>query len=897
MGSNVRFSRRAFIFALLFTSACIAYLSLETGKVDAQKFTKGIEKEEEQPVPMSGTITGRVFQDYNGNGTYDTAAGFESVDTGVANVTISAYDQSGVLQGTAVTAANGTYSLIATGTGPYRLEFTTIPAGFSPSARSTDSVSGGSTTNAGSTVQFVNDLSTGNVNLALNRPEEYCENNPTLYVPRYAQGASNDIYGSNPALYDFPYISGTTYTDTVIANYDSPTAHTLTTTVNSLGTVNSIVYNKYTKVLYLAAYFKRHAGFGPGADNALNTSDDPGAIYVVNPATSAIVARFTVPNTTTNSHDVTDYANDNGNTGWDAVGKTSLGGMDIADDGSALYVMNLEDRRLYSLNPSTGAVITSSVANAITNGVTMATPGGSNTNCSAVRRRPFAVKYYRGNVYVGVVCTGESSTDLDNLRGYIFQVNPTTLAFTAAPIFAFDLDYARGLADPGQAAEWRPWSTTVQTNFAFPQPQLSDIEFENGNLILGIRDRAGDNALDAGPDAKRTAGDTLRACGTFGSWTLESNGRCGGIGSAPQNTGQGPGSTTGPANSGEYYHNDDFCTAPNNGNYHDEVSWGALTYIPGRRHVVATLLDPISRPIANDATFDGGFRYFNNSTGSADRAYRLYNGTGGVGQPDFGKSNGIGGMAAACSAAPIEIGNRVWLDSNANGVQDPGETPIAGVTVHLYQGSTLVGTAITDANGEYYFVSSSAADADTSDNIGQVNGGILRNTNYQVRLDDLSNYTLGGPLMGHILTTADQTSQAGNTDSSDSDAVNVTNPSGSPAGLYPVVSVTTGGAGVNNHTFDIGFRLVATAAPVSVEGRVLTAGGAGIRNVVVRLVGADGTVRSAITGTFGYYRFSDVPAGGSAVIEVSAKRFSFAVPSRVLDLGDNLISVDFVSNE
>ncbi len=198
-------------------------------------------------------------------------------------------------------------------------------------------------------------------------------------------------------------------------------------------------------------------------------------------------------------------------------------------------------------------------------------------------------------------------------------------------------------------------ATTISTDFAAPQPILSSIVFENGNLILGLRDRAGDQALDNGPNGKRTAGDTIRACGTFGSWTLESDGRCGGTGNAPQATGQG-------VANGEFYHQDDFCTAPNNGNYHDEVSWGALLYIPGRQNVISTVLDPISRVISNGATFDGGFRYFNNTTGGTDRAYRMYNGNGGAGVPDFGKANGLGGITALCHPSPIEIGNRVWHD-------------------------------------------------------------------------------------------------------------------------------------------------------------------------------------------------------------------------------------------
>jgi hypothetical protein len=50
------------------------------------------------------------------------------------------------------------------------------------------------------------------------------------------------------------------------------------------------------------------------------------------------------------------------------------------------------------------------------------------------------------------------------------------------------------------------------------------------------------------------------------------------------------------------------------------------------------------------------------------------------------------------------IGNRVWLDTNKNGIQDPGENGIGGICVNLYdaQGSLLQRTT-TDTNGYYGF--------------------------------------------------------------------------------------------------------------------------------------------------------------------------------------------------
>jgi hypothetical protein len=50
------------------------------------------------------------------------------------------------------------------------------------------------------------------------------------------------------------------------------------------------------------------------------------------------------------------------------------------------------------------------------------------------------------------------------------------------------------------------------------------------------------------------------------------------------------------------------------------------------------------------------------------------------------------------------IGDRVWDDLNANGLQDPGEPGIAGATVQLLdEFGAVIATTTTDANGDYLF--------------------------------------------------------------------------------------------------------------------------------------------------------------------------------------------------
>lgn len=904
----------------------------------------------------AGTMTGRVFQDFNGNGTYETTSTITNngsgtigaaIDRGVQNVTVTAYDPAGVSRGTATTAADGTYTLAATGTGPYRIEFTNLPSGYFASARSTDSVLGGAAANSGSTVQFVNNVNTANINLAVNHPSDYSQNNPEVVASMYSSG--DQITGVNnglPVLVSFPYSSGSTDTATGAneALFDSPSANPLELAANEVGTTYGLAYARRSRLIYSAAFFKRHAGFGPGG---------PNRIYVISRAGNGSVSNsFTVPGTATNAHDTTNYPRDNGNTGWDGVGKTSLGGIALSEDESVLYVMNLADRTLYALNPSTGAQIAAQAAP-----TNLPVPSGT---CNANDARPFAVNFYRGSLYVGLVCSAQSTATVDTftdsngnsrydggdyyiesngtagrqaatesyldldgngsftageafvdndgngfynlgdarqLRAYVYAVNPTTLAFDASPLFQMPLNYRRGIVThtTGAYGIWRPWSNVYRDagsgtfRTVYSQPMLTDIAFDNGNLILGLRDRLGDQvgngALSNPNDASntnlyqpRTAGDVIRACGAFGVWTVEANGRCGGTGTSPQNVSEGPGG-------GEFYYGDAYdlqdtyispgVTINGKGGNHDDTANGGVEQMPGAPDVMITNFDPIPN-IAN-MTHDGGIRWLSNTTGNFTKGYRLFDGNGSD-TTILGKAGGIGGsLVILPDPAPIELGNRVWRDTDNDGVQDPGENGIASVTVRLYNASsTLVGTAVTDANGEYYFVGSTVADSNLTDNVGQVNGGIAYNTNYQIRLDVAANYTGAGALTGLLATTRDVTTQAGFDEGSDSDSSPVVNPASSPAGTYPVISVTTGNPGENNHNLDVGF---ASSALYSLGNRVwfdtdndgqIDALEVGIPNVSVSIfadANADGTpdtpataLATMVTDAGGYYRFDNLTA-------------------------------------
>ena len=146
----------------------------------------------------------------------------------------------------------------------------------------------------------------------------------------------------------------------------------------------------------------------------------------------------------------------------------------------------------------------------------------------------------------------------------------------------------------------------------------------------------------------------------------------------------------------------------------------------------------------------------------------------------------------APAVLPIEIGNRVWADTNGNGIQDPSESAISGVTVSLWHGGSHIDSTVTDALGEYYF------------------DDVAANTTYEIRLDNPADLGVGKVIdAGVWLPTAAFASRP----TIDSNAVNV-------GGVPTITSAITGAPGVSDHSFDFGLvpkaRLqLALTTPVS----------------------------------------------------------------------------------
>jgi len=102
------------------------------------------------------------------------------------------------------------------------------------------------------------------------------------------------------------------------------------------------------------------------------------------------------------------------------------------------------------------------------------------------------------------------------------------------------------------------------------------------------------------------------------------------------------------------------------------------------------------------------------------------------------------------------------------------------------------------------------------------------------------------------------------------------------------------GAAVDIGAFEA--LLAPTVASVSVSGRVITQSGRGIRNVVVTMTDMQGNVRTATTGSFGYYRFEEVAAGETYIFTARGKRFSFEQNTQVHSIMEETNDINFVAS-
>ncbi len=86
-----------------------------------------------------------------------------------------------------------------------------------------------------------------------------------------------------------------------------------------------------------------------------------------------------------------------------------------------------------------------------------------------------------------------------------------------------------------------------------------------------------------------------------------------------------------------------------------------------------------------------------------------------------------------------------------------------------------------------------------------------------------------------------------------------------------------------------------SAGSATISGRVVDANGRGIGSALITIQDLSGGSRKAITNSFGYFNAANLAVGGAYVVGVSARRYTFATNSYVVDLSDNIGGVNFVA--
>ncbi|PWK29486.1 SprB-like repeat protein, partial [Arcicella aurantiaca] len=750
------------------------------------------------PIPKpcnasAGQIGGNVFRDFNNTGTKDT------LEVGLAGIPVKVFDCNGTLLGTTVTDAFGNYSFTGMPAGQVRVEFGTIPAPYKPSKSGTDNAT---------TTQFAT-APDCTVDLGVNDPNEYCQKDPNLATVCYVVG--------NPLAVGFP-TNGGANDALVTTKYDFISAVNHDVKYSDMGSTWGISYNKLTQKLFTSAWVKRHTGLGAlGAGGIYVVDYSAGDPSVTAPtysnfldlATLGVNVGTIASNTARGLTGASNVASMD-SAGWYATGKVGLGDIDISDDYNSLFTVSLASKKVVKIDLT--SYNTTGVKPTAGNVTTL--PDFPNTACTGGESRPFGLKYHQGKLYLGVVCDGSVSGLLSDVKATVYAYDFTTSSWSTA-VNTFPLDYRRGAVHNSGCQFWIPWSddpakvvTSQGPSFngrCFPQPLLSDIEFDvDGSMVLGFADRGAHMMGAKQPIIDNPAtlvtgvngGDILRVYNNNGTYVLENGGTTIPGGGAGYNF-QGPGN-------GEYYA-DNFPS-------HQNTSLGGLAILAGSNEVVYTSIDPTRYESA-------GYRRASNTTGQTLKAMELYytpaTGNGGT----FNKGAGLGDVELLCNIQPIEIGNRLWLDLDNDGVQDPCENPLANVSVSLYDKlGNLVAQTTTDANGTYYF-----NEANVVDTVGTTKPNILgpqANTDYFVVVGkedasfDKTKSALTSGSAKLSLTVANSTQSNGN-DQNDSDGL-TSGVVGIPSALngYPAIAVKTPLSG-SDHTYDFGFtcKPVITATP------------------------------------------------------------------------------------
>lgn len=844
----------------------------------------------------SQTLSGKATREYKFNGVPDPALNVtlhngvintRHAEPGLQGVTVKIYGQDGVqLSGSPVTtdiSGNWTFAIPGSYSDPEVLVEFMPPSGY------VAGLTGAS--NQGNVRRVVLGGATSGIDWTAHLPSDHCQDNPKVGVPKTFRGGGEPLPISTFSTYDYNTSSLFTDSQDGVKNLNNNAMfqgiqpQTDLATQHTTGNLYGAAYDKHRSKWYVSAYHRRNGGLGP---TTLFPTGPNSAIYKLDASTNNptlwldLAVLFSNPNICGpwSYNPITGAYTPPNN----QIGQNSIGDIDLSLDGRTLFVVNLFTNQVYAIpiDPN-GNAPTSSASVKTFNLPNPCSSAPASNGISHAAACGLGIHHKTGRVFATVTCKGPNTTDL---LGKVYSFDPNGLVSQSmTDELTINLNISRPGSDFIYAAEF--WGMSPDDEIQF-EPWLSNVEFveEPGapeRIIVFAKNRKGD-VLDLSPFV--SAGLIFTACkNSSNQWQLtDATYGCPSIGkySAAIFDGQNMETLMKTGKAGYY-------------NYHGAegvAASGAGFAIPGFTELASAGMDNISTNMRM-----GAF-YMKHSNGERTRDIFLMQNSNL--NYRVAKANTFGDIEAACVAAPIEFGDQVWDDSNSNGIQDPGEQGIDGVTLHLYRDENgngiynngidiLVATAITNNGGKFFFRRDENGNSLVNNGPGFVSGQNLDYfNNYLLAVDNPADFTIIGPNTGPLFDKS--LTIPNNVAGGDADgATDLSRPitSGTFAnsryslgvsgdgnrdsdGINPGVSVgknmiafSTGEAGQILNNIDLGFK------PGAIPTCVVT-----FENIVVGQCNPS-TNKYQVTGNV---VFSNQPTSDSLVITCGNQRLFFLAP-------------------
>ncbi len=773
-------------------------------------------------------------------------------ETGQPGVTVAVYGDGGALLGTTTTDSEGHWRLTPSGGlagTPVIVEFSGWPSHMA---------SGPAGRNNGSSV-VATTLGSCAVDFTVGNPGDHCSETPALALSGFVgRTVAEGGMGPMGTLLELPWTEGGPYVAKTGFAEISPgftwAAHvadeefmppsgepTMIAGWGMTGNVFGLAADARREVVYSGAFYRNSAPVGDAGYGAiyrdstlwldlaappLDLTVEQGEVCNYDPSPSPFLdlQEFTSSAYTPGP---VQCVND--------VGFMGLGDLEMDDDFTTLFTLNLATQQIVAIPLlSSGDPDTANVRlyPAPVPSECAANPDGFSRD-----RAPFALGYHEEKLYVGVTCT-DTGSDREGPHGFVFSFDPTVPPGSESytQVLAVDLAFERydwlfGASwDPLVPGSWRFTGSSTgyvvsqnvdwgeQTDHYFfdedgwywdypsgctarrsdrchrNQPWLVDIEFDlrtdgRDDLIIGVRNRLSDIWRSA-PSANQ--GTLIRFCETSAeadAWTQEVPGT-GFCADLVPGTGRGETRFDPPFGADAprfFYH------------YGAEGAFasGTLAALPGFVELAATGTGNIHYENTS------GVSFLSQDDGAHERAV-LLSGTLSFMASEFKQASNWGDIEPVCPPAPMEIGNRVWLDSNGNGLQDPAESGIFGVALTLYADANRNGELDGAEGDPSVAVATTTTDEDGLYSFSREGHGVGYDEFYIVAIA-ASNFEPRGPLAHQAPTL----SGVGGTDTRDSDGAVLTGIVQAP--------VQTSGPGRNNQSVDFGFTPPMSSADLALR--------------------------------------------------------------------------------